>query len=161
MKKNIRFFAAVVVLLSFAACTYNVPSIDDISISSTSKDEQTSCYQNARDKGILAYEQKNYSEAKKYFNAANSCAVKPQHNDIDEWIAKCDLAMSAYSHRKNNNLNNSSNSDNHPMEEVILLEPIPIQRVEQKELELVNKPKEVILEGRIAELEQHVDRRKD
>lgn len=48
------------------------------------------CYSDNRTKGVSAYNNGKYAEAKKYFQSAQNCDMKPRQNDVAEWIGKCD-----------------------------------------------------------------------
>jgi tetratricopeptide (TPR) repeat protein len=48
------------------------------------------CYEKTRSKGIAAYNKKEYSRAKEYFNFAKDCGDKPENNDLSKQIKRCD-----------------------------------------------------------------------
>ncbi len=48
------------------------------------------CYSDNRSKGVSAYNNGKYAEAKKYFQSAQNCDMKPRQNDVADWIGKCD-----------------------------------------------------------------------
>ena len=52
---------------------------------------QDNCYETARKKGIQLYNQGKYSTAYKTFEAAKWCTDLPANNDLDSWMAKCDI----------------------------------------------------------------------
>ena len=52
---------------------------------------QDNCYETARKKGIQLYNQGKYSTALKTFEAAKWCTDLPANNDLDSWMAKCDI----------------------------------------------------------------------
>lgn len=47
------------------------------------------CYSDNRAKGVSAYNSGKYAEAKKYFQSAQNCDMKPKQNDIATWIDNC------------------------------------------------------------------------
>ena len=47
------------------------------------------CYNSTRSKGIRLYNQGKKTEAKRMFEAAQSCPDKPDNNDLASWIGKC------------------------------------------------------------------------
>ena len=47
------------------------------------------CYGDNRTKGISSYNSGKYAEAKKYFQSAQNCDMKPKQNDIARWIDNC------------------------------------------------------------------------
>lgn len=47
------------------------------------------CYNSTRSKGIRLYNQGKKTEAKRLFEAAQSCPDKPDDNDLASWIGKC------------------------------------------------------------------------
>lgn len=47
------------------------------------------CYSDNRAKGVSAYNSGKYAEAKKYFQSAQNCDMKPKQNDIARWIDNC------------------------------------------------------------------------
>ncbi len=48
------------------------------------------CYSDNRSKGVSAYNNGKYAEAKRYFQSAQNCDMKPKQNDVASWIGKCD-----------------------------------------------------------------------
>jgi TPR repeat protein len=48
------------------------------------------CYEKTRSKGISAYSNGKYEDAKKYFDFAKSCDDKPANNDLQAQINRCD-----------------------------------------------------------------------
>lgn len=48
-----------------------------------------SCYTDTRSQGIALYNQKKYTEAINYFEAAKDCPDKPSADDLSDWIRKC------------------------------------------------------------------------
>ena len=48
------------------------------------------CYSDNRSQGVAAYNNGKYAEAKKYFQSAQNCDMKPRQNDVADWIGKCD-----------------------------------------------------------------------
>ena len=51
------------------------------------------CYSDNRAKGVSAYNSGKYAEAKKYFQSAQNCDMKPKQNDLSTWIGKCNEKM--------------------------------------------------------------------
>lgn len=60
----------------------------------------SNCYATSYNKGVDAYNQKKYVEAKKFFNAALECSIKPAHIDVDAWLKKCNQAIAAQNSTK-------------------------------------------------------------
>ena len=48
------------------------------------------CYEKTRNKGIVAFNNKEYKKAKDYFGFASKCDDKPGNNDLNERIKECD-----------------------------------------------------------------------
>ena len=54
---------------------------------------QENCYERLKQKGIELYNQGEYKEAAKKFEAAKFCADLPGQNDLDTWIKKCVIVV--------------------------------------------------------------------
>ena len=52
-----------------------------------------SCYSDTRKEAINTFSKKDFKRAKQVFLAAKSCPDKPQSNDLNFWIKKCDNAV--------------------------------------------------------------------
>jgi hypothetical protein len=51
------------------------------------------CYSDNHSKGVTAYNNGKYAEAKRYFQSAQNCDMKPKQNDLISWIGKCDAKI--------------------------------------------------------------------
>lgn len=52
-----------------------------------------SCYSDTRKEAINSFSKKDFKLAKQIFIAAKACPDKPQKNDLNSWIKKCDNAV--------------------------------------------------------------------
>ena len=59
------------------------------------------CYSDNRSKGVSAYNSGKYAEAKKYFQSAQNCDMKPKQNDVTDWIGKCETKLNEQKQSQN------------------------------------------------------------